>query len=164
MVVTCNLNRMEVDKVMQYLQKYGVRLVKDGRHYTLPVVFEDAVNSSDDVAKMLYSFFDLATVEQFLVLGLNARNRIDSLHVVSEGSLTASIVHPREVFRRAILNGNASIILAHNHPSGDPTPSKDDMDITKELVEGGKLLQIRVLDHIIVGDGHYTSLGSKGLI
>jgi len=84
--------------------------------------------------------------------------------VVSIGSLGSSLVDPREVFRSAILNGAAGVIFAHNHPSGDPAPSKGDLDITRRLCEVGKLIGIRCLDHIVVGQGRYFSFADQGLI
>jgi DNA repair protein RadC len=83
---------------------------------------------------------------------------------VSEGSLSASIVHPREVFRTAILEATAHLILVHNHPSGDPTPSKEDVHLTRQLVEGARLLGLRVHDHVIIGRGSHVSLAQRGLI
>ena len=96
--------------------------------------------------------------ERFIVVFLDARHRVTGSQIVSIGSLNASIVHPREVFRVAILHGAAAIILGHNHPSGDPTPSSDDMELTRRLVKSGELLGIKVLDHIIIGD---TSISLK---
>ena len=82
--------------------------------------------------------------------------------VVSEGTLTSSLVHPREVFRYAIKEAAASVLFIHNHPSGDTNPSKDDLTITKRLVETGRIVGINVLDHIIISDGKYLSLMEKG--
>jgi len=96
--------------------------------------------------------------EVFGILILNIKNKIVAVHEISRGILNASIVHPREVFKPAILHNAAAIICFHNHPSGDPEPSRDDIEITKRLVEAGKILGIEVLDHIIVGDEGYTSL------
>ena len=101
--------------------------------------------------------------ERFIVVFLDARNRVTGSQIVSIGSLNASIVPPREVFRAAILHGAAAIILGHNHPSGDPTPSSDDMELTRRLVKSGELLGIGVLDHVIIGDTS-ISLKEKGLL
>lgn len=84
--------------------------------------------------------------------------------MVSKGNLNSSIVHPREIFKRAVLNNAASIICMHNHPSGDPTPSQNDIDITKRIDEAGELMGIPLLDHVIIGDGTYISLKEKMLI
>jgi DNA repair protein RadC len=83
---------------------------------------------------------------------------------VSEGTLSASLVHPREVFKPAILESAASVILLHNHPSGDPTPSREDVRLTRQLVECAHLLDLNVHDHVIIGGGRYTSLAERGII
>jgi DNA repair protein RadC len=100
------------------------------------------------------------------VLLLNTQNHLTCAHHVSMGSLSASIVHPREVFRAAVLAGAAHLILVHNHPSGDPTPSKEDVHLTRQLVEGARVLGLRVHDHVIVGNGsgEWVSLASRGLV
>ena len=102
--------------------------------------------------------------EHFLAILLDTRQHAIRIETISIGSLTASIVHPREVFREAIVNGAASIILVHNHPSGDPEPSQEDRAITKRLVEVGELIGIGVLDHIIVAKGGFISFSILGLI
>lgn len=101
--------------------------------------------------------------EHLLVLLLNTKNRVIGVNTVSVGDLSSSIVHPREVYKPAILAGAASIILSHNHPSGDPTPSAEDVAVTKRIQQGGELLGIDLLDHIIVGDGTFVSLKERGL-
>ncbi len=103
-------------------------------------------------------------VETFLCLQLDCKNIVKALQVVSIGSLNSSLVHPREVFRSAIINGAAAVILAHNHPSGDPAPSDEDLQITKRLCEVGKIVGIRCLDHIVIGNGRYFSFADQGLI
>lgn len=102
--------------------------------------------------------------ERFSVLILDTKNNIIKEELISIGSLNASIVHPREVFKAAIENSAASIILVHNHPSGDPSPSREDLYITQKLTDGGKLLGIDVLDHVIIGEGKYKSLKTEGLM
>jgi len=96
--------------------------------------------------------------EVFGILILNTKNKIVAAHEVSRGALNSSLVHPREVFKPAVLHNAASIICFHNHPSGDPEPSRDDIEVTKRLVEAGKIMGIEVLDHIIVGEDRYVSL------
>ncbi len=100
--------------------------------------------------------------ECFFVLLLDSKNRAMREERVSEGTLTSSLVHPREAFTPAIRESAASLILVHNHPSGDPTPSREDEEITDRLVEGGQLLGIGVLDHIIIGQGRYYSFADEG--
>lgn len=102
--------------------------------------------------------------EHFLCLHLNARNQLIQKEVVSVGSLSASIVHPREVFRSAVAAAAASIILAHNHPSGDATPSHDDLELSRRLQRAGELMGIEVLDHIIISAVDYVSLKERGVL
>src|SRR2546425_8207760 len=102
--------------------------------------------------------------EVFRVALLDAQNGLLRDVIVSEGTLSASLVHPREVFKPAILESAASVILLHNHPSGDPTPSREDVRLTRQLVECARLLDLRVHDHVIVGRGRYTSLAERGII
>jgi len=102
--------------------------------------------------------------EYFMLLLLDTKNRVISREQVSVGSLNASIVHPREIFSIPVKKSASSLILVHNHPSGDPSPSKEDQEVSKRLVEAGKLLGIEVKDHLIVGDGCYFSFKEKGLI
>jgi DNA repair protein RadC len=100
--------------------------------------------------------------ECFFILLLDSKNRIIKEERISEGSLTSALVHPREAFTPAIRESAAALIIVHNHPSGDPTPSREDEDITARLVEGGRLLGIGVLDHIIIGQGRYYSFADQG--
>jgi len=102
--------------------------------------------------------------EVFGILILNTKNKIAAVHEVSRGALNGSLVHPREVFKPAVLHNAAAIICFHNHPSGDPEPSRDDIEITKRLVEAGKIIGIGILDHIIVGDEEYVSLKERGVM
>jgi len=102
--------------------------------------------------------------EHLTALYLDTKNNIIKEEVISIGSLNANIVHPREVFKSALMESSASVILTHNHPSGDPAPSREDIAVTEKLVEGGKILGISVLDHVIIGDGRYISLKEEGYI
>jgi len=111
----------------------------------------------------LFSFLNQETKEYFITLHLDGKNRIVCMEEVSVGSLNQSIVHPREVFKTALLSSAAAIVLIHNHPSGDPLPSREDREITRRLKEAGDLLGIRVLDHIIIGDT-YMSFVEQGLL
>lgn len=103
-------------------------------------------------------------VEQFRVVLLDGKHRMLREELVSQGTLTMSPVHPREVFAPAIRHGAAAIVVVHNHPSGDPSPSADDMEITRRLVEAGELVGIHVVDHVIVGDNTWCSLADRGLL
>lgn len=103
-----------------------------------------------------FSFLSYETKEYFMALHLDGKNRIVCIDMVSQGSLNQSIVHPRETFKTALLSSAAAIILMHNHPTGDPTPSTEDLEVTRRLKEAGDLLGIKVLDHIIIGSTYYS--------
>ncbi|WP_169082747.1 RadC family protein [Paenibacillus sp. PL91] len=100
--------------------------------------------------------------EHFVCLFLNTKNHIIARETLSVGTLNASLVHPREVFRAAIQRSSASIICVHNHPSGDPTPSPEDIALTERLAEAGQLVGIELLDHLVIGDGRFVSLKEQG--
>ena len=119
------------------------------------------INEPKDIAHIIKPLLWDADREHCLVIMLNGKNRITAINTVSIGTLTSSLVHPREVFKPAILTNAASIILAHNHPSGDPMPSEDDLNITIRLKAAGELLGISVLDHIIIGDSYYSTESNK---
>ena len=122
------------------------------------------IRGPDDVIAFVGPKLKREQREHFLVLLLNARHEVMAKETVSVGSLNASIVHPREVFKPAVLASAASIVLVHNHPSGDPEPSEEDLSITKRLVEAGELLGIGVLDHVIVASRGVTSFRSRQLL
>jgi len=124
----------------------------------------EAVHSPEDVARYLMPRLHYEKREHFVVILLNRKNKIMGTKTVSVGSLSASIVHPREVFRPAIMDAAAAIVVAHNHPSGDPTPSREDIAVTRRLVRAGELLDIPVLDHVIIGDNRYHSFKQKGMM
>ncbi len=121
------------------------------------------VKTPEDVLNLVRSRLKSKKKEYFLALLLNTRNQLIKVAEISVGSLDSSIVHPREVFKEAISASAASVIFAHNHPSGDPTASEDDIKLTKRLVEAGEIVGIEVLDHIIIGDKNYLSLKREGL-
>jgi len=135
------------------------------RRYRLELVCESggdepeksAFRTSADVARALRPLFEGTDREMFAVVFLDAKHRPIGVNVVSIGSLTATVVHPREVFKPAIAGNSAAIILAHGHPSGCAEPSSEDREITKRLRDAGEILGIRVLDHVILGeDKHYS--------
>ena len=118
-----------------------------------------------EAAPLLAQYFGETDREVFAVALLTIRHRVIGLHTVSVGCLTSSLVHPREVFKPAILAGAAALLLAHNHPSGDPEPSAEDIALTRRLVSAGQLLGIEVLDHLILGEsGRYVSLRERGVL
>lgn len=123
-----------------------------------------AIRSPEDVSKLMMEEMRHLTQEHFVCLFLNTKNQVIAQHTIFIGSLNSSIVHPREVFKEAIRRSSASIICLHNHPSGDPTPSKEDIEVTKRLISAGQIVGIDVLDHVIIGDGRFCSLREKGLI
>jgi len=122
------------------------------------------LNSPEVVANYLREKIGKKKKEHFVILCLDARNNLIKVSKVSVGSLNASIVHPREVFKEAIQVSAASIILAHNHPTDDPEPSEDDLEITKRIIEAGKIMGINVLDHIIITKNKIFSFKDKKLI
>jgi DNA repair protein RadC len=123
---------------------------------TVQEVLSKVLNSENEVDRMK---------EHFWVIGLSTRNAMQYIDLVSLGTLNASLVHPREVFRFSILKAVSSIILSHNHPSGDSEPSEEDLRITKRLVEAGKIIGIEVLDHIVIGSrDSFCSFKERGII
>lgn len=123
-----------------------------------------ALRSADDVFKHLRMRLQPLKKERFLVLLLDCKHRVQKEVVISEGSLTASLVHPREVFNPVVRESAAAVILAHNHPSGDPTPSREDISLTARLRQAGELMGVQVLDHVIIGRERYASLAELGLL
>ena len=121
------------------------------------------VTSSREVFD-LFRFLANETKEHFLALHMDSKNRILCLDHVSSGSLNASIVHPREVFKGCLLSSAAAVLFLHNHPSGNPDPSREDLELTTRLKDAGSLLGLRVLDHIIIGEDRYVSLADQGLV
>jgi len=137
---------------------YHVRLVRE-KAPRLQGRAGQPITAAADVAAIFKLVAEEEDREEFAVVLLDGKNRVRGVHVVSIGSLTAALVHPREVFRVAIVQGAAAVILVHNHPSGDPAPSAEDQALTKRLREVGELIGIRVLDHVVLGEGGaYVSL------
>lgn len=139
-------------------------ILKLARLLTLPVSEQKSIRSPKDIFHFLEPEFKFLKKEHFVCLFLNTKNKVICKEVISIGSLNATLVHPREVFHAAIKHCSASIICAHNHPSGDSTPSPEDVNLTKRLVEAGETIGIQVLDHIIIGHNSYTSLREKNLM
>jgi DNA repair protein RadC len=122
------------------------------------------IRSPEDGAKYVMEDMRFLSQEHFVCLYLNTKNQVLHRQTIFIGSLNASIVHPREVYKEAFRRSAASIICIHNHPSGDPSPSKEDIDVTKRLSECGKIIGIELLDHLIIGDQKYVSLKEKGYV
>jgi DNA repair protein RadC len=149
-----------VVKRIYRIPKWKTALVKEG---SIPVECK-RIGSPADIFNAVQEFLKDADREYFLILVLNTKNNITGVNVVSIGNLNSSLVHPREVFKAAILGNAAAIILVHNHPSGDATASNEDLKITRRLAEAGKILGIEVLDHVVIGDGCWYSLKEKGIL
>jgi DNA repair protein RadC len=127
--------------------------LKTGQRYTSPAQVSDT-----------FQFLMKETKEQFITLHLDGKNRVICMDIVSIGSLNQSIVHPRSVFMTACLSSAAAIICVHQHPTGDPTPSSEDIAITRRLKEAGEIMGIKLLDHIIIGQDEYLSFVERGLL
>ena len=122
------------------------------------------IRSPEDGAKYVMNDMRFLTQEHFVTLYLNTKNQVMNKKTVFIGSLNASIVHPREVYKEALRRSAASIICIHNHPSGDPSPSREDIEVTKRLNECGRILGIDLLDHLIIGENKFVSLKEKGYL
>ncbi len=138
---------------------------------TLKVVRESSllykprkIQVPEDAFELIRSFLEDADREMFTVIYLNTKNEPTAIHTVSVGTLNSSLVHPREVFKAAVLVNAASLILAHNHPSNDVQPSREDIEITRKLVDAGNILGVQVLDHIVVGSGRFRSMKNAGIL
>jgi DNA repair protein RadC len=169
-----SIKQLSLANVSRLMQVHGVGKAKAAQ---IAAIFELArrletfveepkrkICSPKDVYTLMYPKMREQKKEKFITLCLDTKNQILKEEVISVGSLNASIVHPREVFKSALMESSASVIMIHNHPSGDPSPSREDIMVTEKLVEGGKLLGIDVLDHIIIGDGRYVSLKDEGFV
>ncbi|WP_328585737.1 RadC family protein [Rossellomorea aquimaris] len=130
------------------------------------LAFDDrySIRSPEDGAKYVMNDMRFLAQEHFVCLYLNTKNQVLHKQTIFIGSLNASIVHPREVFKEAFRRSAASIICIHNHPSGDPTPSREDIEVTKRLVECGRIIGIDILDHLIIGEKKFISLKEKGYL
>ncbi|HIG74552.1 MAG TPA: JAB domain-containing protein [Bacteroidetes bacterium] len=148
------------DALFSGVPLYTTRLVRE-RTFTFPT--RDQVRSPADAA-VLAEYFSDRDREEFVVVFLDTANTLTGLHVASVGGLAASIVEPRQVFKAAVLANAAAVLLAHNHPSGNPEPSREDVAVTRQLVEAGKVMGIPVHDHLILTDHGHTSLAERGLL
>ncbi|MDB2685921.1 hypothetical protein N9Y42_01810 [Mariniblastus sp.] len=139
---------------MKYIPEQRFQVVREATFKTE----SKQINSSNDAKNLFQQWFDEKGYDKevFVVACLNTKNIVTSIQVVTMGTLDASLVHPREAFRLAIHNNASSIIVAHNHPSGNPTPSREDITVTDRLKEAGKIIGIDVLDHIVVGSHSYS--------
>jgi DNA repair protein RadC len=139
---------------------YRVCIVKDSS----VKMGTDRIINPREVSDLLTGYLEGADREHFVVVMLDTKGHVIGINTVSVGCLNSTIVHPREIFKPAILSNASAVILGHNHPSGDPDPSNEDVEITRRLIGGGKILGIDVRDHIIIGDGRYMSFRERGLM
>lgn len=138
---------------MKNIDVVKIKMVKDKE---TEKKYKVKIKNPWDCYELLKDLLEDEDREYFLVLSLNTKNEINSINVVSSGTLNSSLVHPREVFKSAILSNANKIIIAHNHPSGDVTPSNEDKNVTSRLIKSGDILGINVLDHIIIGDTYFS--------
>ena len=145
------------------MTKYRLELVKEESH---KYEVETRISCPKDIYEVLTKVCRIQcnAEEVFILITLNTKNIVTGYFEVHRGTINTSLVHPREIFKRALLNNASNIMVAHNHPSGDPNPSKEDIQITERLKEAGNLLGINLLDHIIVGEDKYISLKEKGVL
>ena len=144
-------------RIMDKMEKLSAQLIATLKTESF------TLHSPEDAAKLIVTEMSCLEREQLRILTLNTRNRLINLHLIYQGSLNSSQVRIGELFKPAILENAASIIIAHNHPSGDPMPSPDDVTVTRAIVEAGKLLDIDVLDHLVIAGGSFVSLKQRGL-
>jgi len=136
-------------------------LFEFNKRYNLSRQDKVSIKSAKDVFNYASEKLKDLDKEHFVILHLDTKNKITKDETISIGILNASLIHPREVFKSAIKESANSIILVHNHPSGDPAPSDEDLSITEKLIKAGELLNIKVLDHVIIGDGVYWNYGGR---
>ena len=154
-------NKNEEDKPK--MKRLNVVSLKIIREKSFPYE-TNVIRKPEDVYRLAKEFIGQSDREHCCLLTLDSKNKITSIHTIAIGSLNSAIVHPREVFKIAILHNSASVILFHNHPSSDPTPSPEDIAITERIRDAGILLGIELLDSIIVGEYNHYSLKEKGLM
>lgn len=154
----------EIGKVATKKINAIFRLIKIQKQLTIEKSKAKAITTPKDIYQIFHPFLENKKQEYFIVVALNTSNKIIMHEIVAMGTLNQVIIHPREIFKRAIMLCANSIIIIHNHPSGDPEPSNEDITITKKLVEAGKLMDIKVLDHIIIGRDYFYSFQNEKLI
>ncbi len=169
-----NIKQLSQINITQLMKVHGI---KESKAAQISACFEIArrlesfnggekpkISSPEDVYRRLFPRMREQKKEMFIELCLDTKNQILKEEIISMGSLNANVVHPREVFKLALTESAAHIIVAHNHPSGDPAPSREDIEITKKLVETGNIMGITVLDHVIIGEGRHFSMKEAGHI
>lgn len=152
------LERKNMEKTHK-IDVVSIRLVEEP-----PLYSSKELKNPCDVAELFQDFLKDCDREMFCILNLRTKNQVINVNVVGMGTLNSVLVHPREVFKSAILSNASNIILAHNHPSGDPEPSRHDIEVTKRLAEAGNLMGIEVLDHIVVAENRYFSFREENIL
>ena len=136
-----------------------------GRRVAMATAWDrPAIKSPENAAALVMEEMRHLDREHFWALLLNTKNQVLSKEVISIGTLNSSAIHPRELYKAAIRRSAAGVILVHNHPSGDPTPSQQDIEVTKRLIEAGNIIGINVLDHLVIGDNKFVSFKARGLM
>ena len=148
---------------MHYFKKYKLTVVKES---SSKYEISNIISSPQDIVNVVTHVLKIQeeAEEIFVLITLDTKNKVTGIFEVSRGSIDSSIVHPREVLKRALLNNSANIVVAHNHPSEDPTPSKNDINITLRLKEASDLIGINLLDHVIIGGSRYCSLREEEVL
>lgn len=165
-LVSCDLSELRKTKGIGVARAITLAAAFEiaSRIQSEPFDIKKTIRAPEDVASYFIPRFRHLRVETFWILLLTSSNQVIREVKISEGSLNASIVHPREVFRPAIIDSAASIILMHNHPSGNPEPSNSDVEISKKIISAANIFDIQVLDHLIIAGDTFTSLKNRGLI
>jgi DNA repair protein RadC len=148
-------------QTMESINLYTLKMIKEKE---VLYVTDNKITSPQGVYDLVEKVYELSSeaVEKFGIITLNTKNKVVGMHIISVGTLNTALVHPREVYKTALCNNASSIICFHNHPSGDPNCSEEDVQITQRLLEAGELLGIQLLDHVIIGEGIFFSLQERG--
>jgi DNA repair protein RadC len=155
---------MEIRGIGKAKARQIVSTLQLAKMLNMPKLANEVIRQPQDVYELMRDEIGFAQKEFFYCLLLNTKNRVISKELISIGSLNSAIVHPREVFKIAIKRSSASIIAIHNHPSGDPTPSPEDIELTKRLVSAGSIIGVECLDHVIITGNNFVSLKEKGFM
>ena len=154
----CSLKELQEIKGIGFAKACQIQaLFEFNKRHTTAKKTNGKITCAEDVFNHFHEKLRDEKQENFIVLMLNTKNHVISEETISKGTIDSSIIHPREVFKPAIKNSASRIVIVHNHPSGDPTPSDEDLRITQKLVDSGKIIHIELLDHIIIGDGRFWS-------
>lgn len=145
---------------MYRIPRYKIQLVRDGSQGSNI----KKLNNPEDAVPIIEAYLEGADREHFIALLLDTKNQLIGINTVTTGTLNSAIIHPREVFKPAVLSNAAAILIAHNHPSGDPNPSREDIELTNRLIKAGEIMGIAILDHIVIGEHEAFSFKGHGLL